>query len=103
MYAGIHSVDLPNLADIVAYFSSGDMTAWCLLFSIVGLVIGLILRPEESSIVINIVCAIIGAILGGFLMLSIGAFYGRIGVLVASFAGAVVFLLVKRAIASDTQ
>ena len=103
MYAGISSVDLPDLTDIVAYFSSGDLKAWCLLFSLIGLATGLVMKPEGSGMIGNIICGIIGAILGGFLMLAIGSFYGRIGVLVASFAGAVVFLMVKRAFASDTQ
>ena len=103
MYAGIASVDLPDLTDIVAYFSSGDLKAWCLLFSLIGLVTGLAMGYKRPGMIGNIICGMIGAILGGFLMLTAGSFYGRIGVLVASFAGAVVFLMVKRAFASDTQ
>ncbi len=99
MYAKIASV----VTKIVTYFFSGDLKAWCLLFALIGLVISLIIKPIGSGMISNIICGMIGAILGGYLMLASGSFYGRIGVLVASFAGAVVFLMVKRAFASDAQ
>lgn len=91
-------IALPNIPGLMAtYLSSRDLKTLILLFSLTGLVVGLFIRPRGASIIINLICGVVAAILSGYLyMITIGSFYGAPASLAASVAGAVVALLIKR-------
>ncbi len=91
-------IALPNIPGLMAtYLSSRDLKTLILLFSLIGFIAGLLIRAKGSSIIINIICGVAAAVLGGYLyMIAIGSFYGATASLAASFAGAVVALLIKR-------
>ena len=94
---GIAFANIPGLADLATYLSSRDLKTLILLFSLIGLIAGLFIRPRGSSIIINLICGVIAAVLGGYLyMITIGSFYGATASLAASVTGAVVTLLIKR-------
>ena len=94
---GITLPNIPGLTNLATYLSSRDLKTLILLFSLIGLIAGLFIRPRGSSIIINIICGVAAAILGGYLyMLTIGSFYGATASLAAAVAGAVVALLIKR-------
>ena len=105
MYSRIAFVDLNKLmTGLVDKFLSGDLRTCLLFYAIIGLLAGLTIRAKGSSIILNILCSLAGAIVGGYLyMLTIGSFYGVIGSLAASVAGAVVFLLLRRGFLSGDQ
>jgi uncharacterized membrane protein YeaQ/YmgE (transglycosylase-associated protein family) len=94
---GIALPNIPGLTDLATYLSSRDLKTLILLFSLTGLVAGLFIRPRGASIVINLICGVVAAVLSGYLyMITIGSFYGAPASLAASVAGAVVALLIKR-------
>lgn len=95
---GIALADIPGwLTDLIIYLSSRDLKTLILIFSLIGLIAGLFIRPRASSMIINLICGVIAAVLGGYLyMLTIGSFYGAPASLAASVAGAIVALLIKR-------
>ena len=74
------------------------------LFVLIGLVIGLLMRQRETKLVSNLVCGVVGAVLFGVLvMLALPDFYGNVGALLLSFAGSVIFMSIKRVFTADIQ
>ena len=105
MHDIIASTDLSTLMkNLINSFSRGDLRTCFSVFSLIGLIAGLIIRSSESNLIINILFGIAGAVLGGYAyMLTIGSFYGVPGSLAASAAGTVIVLLIKRAFPSGNQ
>ena len=73
-----------------------------LSFLVIGLLIGLIFRSKDEGIIVNMIFAIIGALLGGFGFDAFFTgfleihFYGPYATLVASSIGAIVVVFIKR-------
>jgi len=73
---------------------------WEILIGIVaGWLAGQIVKGRGMGVIVDLVVGIIGALLGGWIFGLIGlAAYGLIGQLVVATAGAVILLLIVRAI-----
>ena len=97
MYTQISTVDPYNLTELAAYIYSADPALLYLLFLLIGLTTGLLMRPkDETKVIGSLLCGIIGAFTFGFLcILTVGHFYGAIGALIASFIGASIFILFR--------
>ncbi len=90
MYTQSSIIDTSLLADMGLLMSF-------LLILLIGLVIGLIMGSREVSIVGNIVCGMVGAVLlGGLCIMFFRDFYGVPGSLAVSIFGAVLFMMIKR-------
>ena len=105
MYARISSVDFSGLmANLVDNFLNEDLKTCLIVYFIIGLLLGLLIRLKGANIIFNVFCSVVGACVGGYLYIrTIGSFYGIIGSMAASVAGAVVFLLIKRGFVSGDQ
>jgi len=105
MYVRVSSVDFSGLmANLVNNFLNEDLKTCLIVYFMIGLLLGLLIRPKGSNVIFNIFCSVVGAGVGGYLyILTIGSFYGIIGSMAASVAGAVIFLLIKRGFPSGDQ
>ena len=73
---------------------------WTILIGIIaGWLAGQVVKGRGMGIVVDLIVGIVGSILGGFVfgLLNLAA-YGLLGRLVMSFVGAVILLLIIRAL-----
>lgn len=72
-----------------------------ILGGLAGWIAGLIFKGSGSGIVLNIIVGILGSMLGGWLFRQIGIVpEGGIGAFVAAVVGAIILLLIVRAVRS---
>jgi len=97
MYTQISIVDPYNLTELVTYIYRVDPAILYLLFLFIGLTTGLLMRPkDETKIIGSLICGMIGAVaFGSLCILTVGHFYGAVGALIASFAGALIFIIFR--------
>ena len=82
----------------------GNIIVWIVVGAIAGILADWVIKGIELHILGKIGVGIVGGVVGGFLWsLLTGAPLGFFGKIIAAFVGAVIFLLILRAVRAKKQ